>query len=483
MTLLWSRGQPRWIATFRVLAAVAMALAAFLIVRGAVLAAGDPGGGETIAADPAAGVDFVWTLTSGALVFFMQAGFALLGAGLIRAKNTVNYLTKNILDFAAAGLSFWAFGYAFMFGGSDLPGMAEGNAFIGFSGFFLVRDAYDVSTVGFWFFQMVFAATTATIVAGAVAERTKVTAYLAYGFLVTALVYPIYGHWMWGGGWLGGEQLESWVGAAAVDFAGSGVVHTIGGVLALAGAATVGARLGKYGPNGEVRTIRGHNMVYVVIGMFILFFGWFGFNGGSTVAGNDLRIAVIITNTFLAGATGAVMAAYLGLVRTGRISAANTSNGALAGLVGITAPCAFVAPWAAVIIGAVAAVLMLVSLHVIEHKLKIDDPVGAASVHGTAGVWGLLAVGIFADGTYGDVSGFVAGNGSQFVAQLIAAVVAVAWALTTGLILFNVLKRTVGLRASREEELSGLDMPEHGETTYADDDVAPDPEPVPIPTT
>ena len=309
MTLLWSRGQPRWIATFRILAAVAMALAAFLIVRGAVLAAGDPGGGETIAADPAAGVDFVWTLTSGALVFFMQAGFALLGAGLIRAKNTVNYLTKNILDFAAAGLSFWAFGYAFMFGGSDLPGMADGNAFIGFSGFFLVRDAYDVSTVGFWFFQMVFAATTATIVAGAVAERTKVTAYLAYGFLVTALVYPIYGHWMWGGGWLGGEQLESWVGAAAVDFAGSGVVHTIGGVLALAGAATVGARLGKYGPNGEVRTIRGHNMVYVVIGMFILFFGWFGFNGGSTVAGNDLRIAVIIANTFLAGATGAVMAA------------------------------------------------------------------------------------------------------------------------------------------------------------------------------
>ena len=221
MTLLWSRGQPRWVATFRLLAALAMALAAFLIVRGVVLAAGDPAGDATIAADHDAGVNFVWTLTSGALVFFMQAGFALLGAGLIRAKNTVNYLTKNILDFAAAGLSFWAFGYAFMFGGSGLPGLEEGNAFIGFSGFFLVRDAYDVSTTSFWFFQMVFAATTATIVAGAVAERTKVTAYLAYGFLVTALIYPIYGHWMWGGGWLGGEQLESWVGAAAVDFAGS----------------------------------------------------------------------------------------------------------------------------------------------------------------------------------------------------------------------------------------------------------------------
>lgn len=469
MTLLWARGQPRWVAFVRIIAAVALALAAFFIVRGAALAA-DPNGADTLSRDPDAGVNFVWTLTSGALVFFMQAGFALLGAGLIRAKNTVNYLTKNILDFAAAGLSFWAFGYAFMFGGSGLqPGLDQGNAVIGLSGFFLAGNAYDVSTVQFWFFQMVFAATTATIVAGAVAERTKVTAYLAYGFLVTAIVYPIYGHWMWGGGWLGGEQLESLVGASAVDFAGSGVVHTVGGMLALAGAATVGARLGKYGPNGEVRTIRGHNMVYVVIGMFILFFGWFGFNGGSTVAGNDLRIGIIIANTFLAGATGAVVAAYVGLVRTGRISAAQSSNGALAGLVGITAPCAFVAPWAAVVIGAIAAGLMLVSVHVIEHRLRIDDPVGASSVHGTAGVWGLLSVGIFADGTYG-VSGFIAGNGSQFVAQLIAAIVAVAWALTMGFVLFNALKLTVGLRASREDELSGLDEPEHGESTYADDE-------------
>ena len=476
MRLLWTHGQPRWVAVVRILAAIALAMAAFLIVRNAVLAA-DPSGTETFAADQTAGVDFVWILMSGALVFFMQAGFALLGAGLIRAKNTVNYLTKNILDFAAAGLSFWAFGYAFMFGGLGLPGLESGNAFIGTSGFFLIRNAYDVSTVSFWFFQMVFAATAATIVAGAVAERTKVTAYLAYGFLVTALVYPIYGHWMWGGGWLGGEQLQSWVGASAVDFAGSGVVHTIGGMLALAGAATVGARLGKYGPNGEVRKIRGHNMVYVVLGMFILFFGWFGFNGGSTTQGDDLRIGVIIANTFLAGAAGAVVAAYVGLIRTGKISAGDSSNGVLAGLVGITAPCAFVAPWAAVIIGAVAAALMLVSVRFIEHTLKIDDPVGASSVHGTAGVWGLLAVGIFADGTYGDVSGFVAGNGSQFVAQLIAALVAVAWALTTGFVIFNALKMTMGLRASRDEELSGLDEPEHGESTYVDDEPLPETEP------
>jgi Amt family ammonium transporter len=322
----------------------------------------------------------------------------------------------------------------------------------------------------FWFFQMVFAATAATIVAGAVAERTRVTAYLAYGFLVTAIVYPIYGHWMWGGGWLGGEQLNAWVGASAVDFAGSGVVHTIGGVLALAGAATVGARLGKYGPNGEVRKLPGHNLVYLVIGTFILFFGWFGFNGGSTVNGNDLRISVIIANTFLAGAAGAVVAAYARYVQTrGRISVADTCNGALAGLVGITAPCAFVAPWAAVVIGAVAALLMLASVSFIERRLKIDDPVGASSVHGTAGVWGLLAVGIFADGSYGDVAGFIAGNGSQFVAQLIAALVAVAWALTAGLLMFNAIKRTIGLRAPEAEELRGLDMPEHGEMAYSDD--------------
>ncbi len=466
MSLLWTRDAPRWALTVRAVTAVLLALTAFMLIRNLVFAQADPSGEATLEADPTVGLTFVWTLLSGALVFFMQAGFAFLGAGLIRAKNTVNYLTKNMLDFAAGGLSFWAFGYAFMFGGSGaFPGLDQGNAFIGYSGFFLVNQAYDVSTAMFWFFQMVFAATTATIVAGAVAERTKVTAYLAYSFLVTALVYPIYGHWMWGGGWLGGEQLESWIGAAAVDFAGSGVVHTIGGVLALAGAYTVGARMGKYGPNGEVRDLRGHNMVYVVIGTFILFFGWFGFNAGSTVNGNDPRIAVIIANTFLAGAAGAVTAAYIRLVQRGKISAADTANGALAGLVGVTAPCAFIAPWAAVVVGAVGAIVMLVGVWFIDTKLKIDDPIGASSVHGVAGVWGLLAVGIFADGTYG-VSGFVAGNGIQFVAQLIAAVVAVVWALGTGLLLFNALKLTMGLRASPEEEMSGLDMPEHGEETY-----------------
>ncbi len=479
MSAIGIRGAPRWVVGIRISAAIALALAAFLIVRGLLLAQPDPSGVETIARDPFAGVTFVWTLLSGALVFFMQAGFALLGAGLIRAKNTVNYLTKNILDFSAGALAFWAFGFALMFGGSGLhPGLEDGNGFIGFSGFFLTNQAYDVSTVMFWFFQMMFAATAATIVAGAVAERTRVTAYLAYSFLVVAVVYPIYGHWMWGGGWLGGGQLEEWIGASAWDFAGSGVVHAIGGTVALAGAATVGARIGKYGPGGEVRKIPGHNMVYVVAGMFILFFGWFGFNGGSTVNGNDLRIGVIVANTFLAGSVGAVTAAYVGLLRTGRISVANMSNGVLAGLVGITAPCAFVAPWAAIVIGLVASLVMLWSVSFIDRVLKIDDPVGAISVHGTAGIWGLLALGIFADGTYLGVSGLIEGNGAQFVAQLIAAAVVLAWGLTAGTALFMGIKYTLGLRASREEELSGLDLPEHGEETYpADVPVAAEPDP------
>ena len=469
MSLLWTRGGPRWVAVVRLSSAVALALAALLIVRAVLLAQPDPSGDATIAADPEAGLNFVWMLVTGALVFFMQAGFALLGAGLIRAKNTVNYLTKNILDFSAGALAFWAFGFAFMFGGGGGSGLEDGNAFIGFSGFFLVNQAYDVSTIVLWFFQMVFAATAATIVAGGLAERTRVTAYLAYSFIVVAFIYPIYGHWMWGGGWLGGDWLNDRIGASAWDFAGSGVVHTIGGMLALAGAATVGARMGKYGPNGEVRKIPGHNLVYVVLGTLILFFGWFGFNGGSTLAGNDLRISVIIANTFLAGSAGAVVVAYIRLLQTGRIGVADICNGSLAGLVGITAPCAFVAPWAAIVIGLVAGALMLASVSFIDRVLKIDDPVGASSVHGTCGVWGLLAVGIFADGSYQDVSGFVDGNGIQFVAQLIAAAAAVLWALGTGFVLFRVLKLTMGLRASAEEERTGLDQPEHGEDAYAPD--------------
>jgi Amt family ammonium transporter len=395
------------------------------------------------------GSNLIW-MFGAFLVFFMQAGFAFLGAGLIRAKNTANYLTKSFMDFAIASLSFWAFGFALMWGTSAM-GVA------GTTNFFLT-EAADGQTYVDWVFQMVFAGTAATIVAGAVAERTKTQSYLAYSFLIGAIIYPLYGHWVWGGGWLG--SLDSIGLPAAVDYAGSGVVHAVGGFLALAGAAVVGPRIGKFNADGTSNVIPGHNVTYVVIGTFILFFGWFGFNINT---GDSIGLNAI--NTLLSGATGAVVALYIQLVRTGKMDILMACNGALAGLVGITAPCAFVAPWAAVIIGAIAAPIMMLSVSFIEKVLKIDDPVGAISVHGTTGLWGLLAVGVFANGNNG-VTGLVVGDSLQIITQLISMGVVLAWALVTGFILFLVLKATMGMRVTREEEESGLDLPEHGIEAY-----------------
>jgi Amt family ammonium transporter len=446
--------------------AIAVLAGLLLCTTGLALAA-DPTGADTIKAKPDLAVNFTWTLISGFLVFFMQLGFALLGAGLIRSKNTVNYLTKSYLDFCMCALAFWAFGFALMFGGSALAsGLDAGNPLIGFSGFFLTGAAYDVTTIELWYFQVVFAATAATIVAGMMAERTKITAYLAYSFLVSAIIYPIYGHWVWGNGWLATLPF----GAGAKDFAGSGVVHALGGLVGLAGAALVGPRIGKFRPDSTPNVIPGHNMLYVAAGTFVLFFGWFGFNPGSTLAATDLRISVIAVNTFLAGCAGAVAAVYYSLARTGKADLATTCNGSLAGLVGITAPCAYVAPWAAVVIGAVGFFVMQGTNSFVERVLKIDDPVGAAGVHAGGGLWGLLAVGIFADGTYGDVRGLITGEIGQLIAQLIDMAAVVVWALVTGFILFSILKATIGLRASREEELAGLDVPEHGMPAYPSED-------------
>ena len=450
---------------------ITLGLMIFLTSVGVALAAEhDPGGGATIEADPSAAVNFSWTLMAGALVFLMQAGFAFLGAGLVRSKNVVNYMTKSFMDFAVASLSYWAFGFALMFGGSAVAaGLSGGDAiveFVGLSGFFLAGDAYDVSTVLLWAFQMMFAGTAATIVAGAVAERMKITAYLAYAFLIGAIVYPVYGHWVWGGGWL------STLDTPAVDFAGSGVVHAIGGLAALAGAIMVGPRIGRFNADGTANAIPGHNMGYVVIGTFILFFGWYGFNAGSTLAATELRISVIFTNTLLAGAAGAVTALYYGLARTGKADIGKATNGTLAGLVGITAPCAWVAPWAAVVIGAIAALVMLGATNVLP-KLKIDDVVGAFPVHGAAGIWGVLSVGIFADGTYGNyttdapfITGLLYGESAQLVSQLISIGAVIGWGLGASLAVFALIKYTMGLRASREDELEGLDVPEHGTEAY-----------------
>ena len=379
-------------------------------------------------------------VVAAALVFFMQAGFAFLGAGLIRAKNTVNYMTKSFLDFCIASLGFWAFGYALMFGGGAAAG------FIGLEGFFLNNFA-DGDLVG-WFFQMVFAGTAATIIAGAMAERTKINAYFAYSFIVGALIYPIYGHWAWSDfGWL--------VEMGFSDYAGSGVVHMIGGFLALAGAMVVGPRKGW--EQGIV--IRGHNVPYVVIGTFILFFGWFGFNINSSTLGLNA------VNTLLAGAAGATSAIYLTLLRTGKADIEMAANGALSGLVGITAGCAYVDVWAAVVIGLVAGIIMPFGIGFVKNVLKTDDPVGAVTVHGICGAWGLLAVAIFASG-HNEVYGLMAGDASLLLPQIVGIIAAIVWGFGGGFVLFKVLDLTMGLRVSEEEEEVGLDETEHGTVAY-----------------
>ena len=391
------------------------------------------------------------TMMAAFLVFFMQAGFAFLGAGLIRSKNVTNYMTKSFMDFAIASLSFWAFGFAIMMGSS-----AAGIA--GRDNFFLAEAGGDWSVYVSWIFQMVFAGTAATIVAGAVAERTKTQAYLAYSFVVGAIIYPLYGHWVWNeDGWL---QFGS-VGLPGVaDYAGSSVVHAVGGFIALAGAAVVGPRIGKYNSDGSANQLPVHSVPFVIVGTFILFFGWFGFNigGGESIGLNAI-------NTLLAGATGAVVALYITLVRTGQTDILMACNGALAGLVGITAPVAFVDPWAAVVIGALAAPIMMGSVWFIENILKIDDVVSAVSVHGVCGLWGMLAVGIFANGNNG-VDGLVSGEGMQIVSQLISMGVVLVWALATGFAMFLILKYTMGVRASREEQEQGMDLSEHGLPAY-----------------
>lgn len=414
------------------------------------------------------------TMVAAFLVFFMQAGFAFLGAGLVRSKNVTNYMTKSFMDFAMASLSFWAFGFAIMMGATAVGIAGSGNA-VDDEGnvlgtlFFLARGIEDPSVFISWMFQMVFAATAATIVAGAVAERTKTQAYLAYSFIICAIIYPLYGHWVWGGGWLGGADaagiayLDKIGLPAAADYAGSGVVHAMGGFIALAGAMVVGARIGKFNADGTANRLPIHSVPYVIVGTFILFFGWFGFNigGGGSIGLNAV-------NTLLAGASGAVVALYIQLVRTGQADILMACNGALAGLVGITAPVAFVDPWWAVVIGALAAPIMMTSVWFFENVLKVDDPVGAISVHGVCGLWGLLAIGIFATESpvNSDVVGLVGGNGLQIVSQLISMGVVLAWALVTGFGMFLMLKFSMGVRASQEEEELGMDVSEHDQPAY-----------------
>lgn len=396
------------------------------------------------------GLDTAWVLITGALVFFMQAGFALVEAGFTRSKNTTNILFKNLMDFAIGTIGFWIIGFGIMFG--------HGNGFFGsFQPFSEVNDApSNIPNMAFFFFQLVFAATAATIVSGAMAERTKFKSYLVYSAVISLIIYPVSGHWIWGGGWL--SQLAT----PFHDFAGSTVVHSVGGWLALAGAVVLGPRIGKY-KNGKINAIPGHSITLGTLGVFILWIGWFGFNPGSTLGMSDpTLVANIFVTTNAAAAAGAVATLIVTWLRYGKPGLGMTLNGVLAGLVAITAGCDAVTPGGAIIIGLIAGVLVVFAVEFFERVLKIDDPVGAVSVHAINGAFGTIAVGLFAK----DGGLFLGGGASLLLTQVIGVVAVAAYTLIAGFALFYVLKYTMGLRVTPKEEENGLDYYEHGEKAY-----------------
>lgn len=407
----------------------------------------------TSAADMARSIDTVWVLVTAALVFFMQAGFAFVEAGFTRSKNTVNILYKNLMDFAVGAIIFWALGFGLMFG-TDISG------FIGTPDLFFKNGwTGAIPAEAFLIFQTVFAATAATIVSGAMAERTEFKSYLLYSLVISAVIYPTSGHWIWGGGWL------SQMATPFHDFAGSTVVHMLGGVIALTGALALGPRLGKY--NGKkVNAIPGHNIPYGTLGVFILWLGWFGFNPGSQLAAsgtaNADAISHIFVTTNLAGAAGALAGLGISWMRWGKPSLSFALNGALAGLVAVTAGCDAVSDTGAIAIGLIAGVVLVYAVTFIDNVLKIDDPVGAVSVHGVCGGLGTILVGVFSQS-----GGILYGHGaSLLVSQIIGVFAVAAFAFVTGFILFKILKSTVGLRVPKRIEEEGLDIYEHGESAY-----------------
>ncbi|RME84715.1 MAG: ammonium transporter [Caldilineae bacterium] len=411
--------------------------------------------------DLATNIDVIWVLVAAFLVFFMQAGFAMVESGFSRAKNAANLLMKNLMDFAVGSLLFFAVGFALMFG-TDTLGL------IGRDGFFLSTVGFGPDSSmqwAFFLFQLMFAAAAATIVSGAVAERLKFSAYLVYSVVISAFVYPVSGHWVWGGGWL--SQL------GFIDFAGSTVVHSVGGWAGLAGAIVLGPRIGKFNKDGSSNVIPGHSLTLAALGVFILWFGWFGFNPGSTVSGQNPGISYIAVTTNLAAAAAAVSALLINWFKTGRPSTEMALNGALGGLVAITAGTASVTPTGALLIGLIAGGVLVFALDFVERVLKVDDPVGAVAVHGFNGVWGTLAVGLFASPAagqltaMGDVAGLFYGGGfAQLGVQALGTGVIGLWAFGLAFLLFKVCDLTFGIRISPQEELEGLDISEHGTTSY-----------------
>jgi len=441
---------------------------------------------EQLAKDHLA-INYAWLIVGGVLVLFMQAGFALVETGFTRAKNAAHTMMMNLVIFALGTVGWFTVGYALMFGSISNPALGITKLgdpihlgswnVLSKNGFFLTGKAYDVGILAFFFFQLVFMDATATIPTGAMAERFKWRAFLMWGLFASMILYPLYGNWVWGGGFLSqlGVLGPKW-GHGALDFAGSGVVHAMGGVAAFWGAKIIGPRIGKFDRDGKPRAIPGHHLPMAFLGTMVLLVGWMGFNGASTFAATDFRFTIVIVNTILAAAFGCLATMFTMTWKYGKPDPSMTCNGLLAGLVAITAPCAFVAPWAAALIGTIAGVLVVVSVVIVEHKFKVDDPVGAVSVHGACGLWGLLALGLFADGHYGDgfngvagpVKGLFYGGTGQLWAQITSIFVLVAWCSLACIVFFVVCKKTIGLRSDEDAEIAGLDMPEMGALAYPD---------------
>lgn len=443
-------------------------------VAGATLGAttllwASPVSAQDLDSAPQVVVDNLWLVIAGALVFLMQAGFAFVEAGLTRAKNLANIMAKNLADMAIGVTMFFVVGYTIAYG-------SGGSDWLGGFGDLFFQDSADpavlfdleagLTPATNFFFQVVFAATAVTIASGALAERTKFTTYLIFAAVMTAIIYPVVVHWTWGGGLIAQMSIGD---AVYSDFAGSTIVHLTGGVAALVGAYLVGPRIGKYGEDGKPRAIPGHNVGFAVIGVFILWFGWFGFNAGSELAADEF-VPFLAMNTLIAAAAGVIGATAIIWLKTGVADVAMAGNGALAGLVSITAPVGTVTPVFALIIGLVGGVIVVFSVLAFD-KIKIDDPVGAISVHGTCGIWGTLSIGLFAK--YDDAflgredAGLIYGGGlDQLAMQFVMVVIVIAWVGVTSFILFGALKATMGLRVSEEEEVTGLDVAEHGSSGY-----------------
>ncbi len=423
------------------------------------------------------------------MVFFFQCGFAMVETGFCRGKNAAHTMTMNFMVFLVGAVGYFLVGFALQMGGSGgAPGLGSGGSalnglllipglggILGYKGF-LLSGTYDAGVYALFFFEMVFMDTTVTIPTGAMAERVKYSAVVITSFFISMLLYPLYGNWVWGGGWLSTLGKNFGLGHGVVDFAGSGVVHCMGGMVALAGAIVIGPRIGKFKKDGTSRAFPGHNIPMAIIGTIILFFCWFSFNAGSTLNSADYRLAVVATNTMIAGAVGGLVAMFYMWIKFGKPDPSMTANGTLAGLVAITAPCAFVNGISSAIIGLIAGILVCLAVPFFENKWKLDDPVGAISVHGVNGMWGIIATGLFADGKYGgglngvsgNVAGLFYGGSSQFLAQLIACGVLIVWGFGVSFLFFKLLDKVWGLRVDPEVELEGLDIPEMGVLAYPD---------------